>query len=175
LDQIGIGPTNSLFYGRPSTSGSRQAESAEGGTSKTQTSANRGAREMVEVRCTGILQLSCGPQESASLRSFRLQVIRRWMRALRRRSQKSRLTWPRLVALAQHWLPNLASFIPIPICASTPGIRGKNRMQQSCTCGSGAARLAAIPVVKSPDRTLPVTVVVISSSEKGNRSWKAWT
>src|ERR1700685_552979 len=34
----------------------RQAESAEGGTSKTQTSANRGAREMVEVRCTGILQ-----------------------------------------------------------------------------------------------------------------------
>lgn len=27
------------------------------------------------------------------------------MRALRRRGQKSRITWPRLVALAQRWLP----------------------------------------------------------------------
>ena len=35
-----------------------QIESAEGGASKTQTSVCAGAREMVEVRCTGILQLS---------------------------------------------------------------------------------------------------------------------
>ncbi len=47
-----------------------QAESAEGGTSKTQTSANRGAREMVEVRFTGILQLSCGPRESGQSSKF---------------------------------------------------------------------------------------------------------
>src|SRR4029077_14346617 len=32
--------------------------------------------------------------------------------------------------------PTLASFIPIPICASTQHIRGKSRMQQSCPCGS---------------------------------------
>ena len=76
------------------------------------------------------------PGNLASLRSFRLQVIRRWMRALRRRSQKHRITWPRLVALADRWLPRLPSFIPIPTCASTPHIRGKSRMQQSCTCGS---------------------------------------
>ena len=83
-----------------------QAESAEGGTSKTQTSANRGAREMVEVRRTGILQLSCGPWGIWPVfEVFRIQVIRRWMRALRRRGQKSRITWPRLVALAQRWLP----------------------------------------------------------------------
>jgi RNA-directed DNA polymerase len=50
----------------------------------------------------------------ASLRSFRLQVIRRWTRALRRRSQKSRMTWPRLVAIAERWLakPNILHLYP---------------------------------------------------------------
>jgi RNA-directed DNA polymerase len=54
------------------------------------------------------------PGNLASLRSFRLQVIRRWMRALRRRSQKHRLTWPRFVALADRWLPGPAILHPYP-------------------------------------------------------------
>ena len=44
--------------------------------------------------------------------------------------------------------PNLASFILIPICASTPNIRGKSRMQQFCTCGSvrgASGQLASLP------------------------------
>ena len=44
------------------------------------------------------------PGNLVSLRSFRLQVIRRWFRALRRRSQRSRMTWPRIEALANRWL-----------------------------------------------------------------------
>src|SRR5580700_581933 len=54
------------------------------------------------------------PGNLASLRSFRLQVIRRWMRALRRRSQKSRMTWPRLVAIAARWLPQPSILHPYP-------------------------------------------------------------
>ena len=54
------------------------------------------------------------PGNLASLRSFRLQVIRRWMRALRRRSQKSRMTWPRLVAIAERWLPQPSILHPYP-------------------------------------------------------------
>src|SRR2546429_4705921 len=54
------------------------------------------------------------PGNLASLRSFRLQVIRRWMRALRRRSQKSRMTWPRLVAIADRWLPKPIILHPYP-------------------------------------------------------------
>jgi len=84
---------------------------------------------MVEVCCTGYFNYHAVPGNLASLRSFRLQVIRRWMRALRRRSQKSRMTWPRLVAIAARWLPQPSILIPIPICASTPNIRGKSRMQ----------------------------------------------
>jgi len=47
-----------------------QIESAEGGASKTQTSVRGGAREMVEVRCTGILQLSRRPRESGQPSKF---------------------------------------------------------------------------------------------------------
>jgi len=54
------------------------------------------------------------PGNLASLRSFRKQVIRRWMRALRRRGQKHRLTWPRLVTLADRWLPRPTILHPYP-------------------------------------------------------------
>jgi hypothetical protein len=54
------------------------------------------------------------PGNLANLRSFRMQVIRRWMRALRRRSQKHRITWPRLVALADRWIPRPAILHPYP-------------------------------------------------------------
>ena len=54
------------------------------------------------------------PGNLASLRSFRLQVIRRWLRALRRRSQKDRMTWPRLVAIAERWLPQPSNLHPYP-------------------------------------------------------------
>src|SRR2546430_1047735 len=47
-----------------------QSESAEGGASKAQTSVRGGAREMVEVRGTGILQLSCSPRESGQPPKF---------------------------------------------------------------------------------------------------------
>ena len=44
-------------------------------------------------------------------------------------------------------------------------------MRKSCTYGSGAARLAAIPAGESPaNRGGPVAVVVISSNGEGNRS-----
>jgi hypothetical protein len=43
-------------------------------------------------------------------------------------------------------------------------------MRETRPYGSGAARIAAIPVGESPtDRNRPVTVAVISSSEKGDR------
>ena len=92
----------------------RQIASAEGGASETQTSVHGGAREMVEVCSTGLLQLACVPGNLASLRSFRLQVIRRWLRALRRRSQKDRMTWPRLLTLAERWLPKPSILHPYP-------------------------------------------------------------
>jgi hypothetical protein len=126
-----------------------EGESAEGGASKARTSVRGGAREMVEVRGTGYFNYHAVPGNLASLRSFRLQVIRRWMCALRRRSQKSRMTWPRLVAIADRWLPKpsiLHPYLNLRFDAKHPK---KGRMQQSCTCG-GLRQLASLPRPRIP-------------------------
>jgi RNA-directed DNA polymerase len=45
------------------------------------------------------------PSNLPSLGSFRYQVGRYWYRTLRRRSQKTRLTWERMCRLFDRWLP----------------------------------------------------------------------
>ncbi len=45
------------------------------------------------------------PGNLASLRSFRFEVRKRWLRALRRRSQRSGMTWELLERFAAQWLP----------------------------------------------------------------------
>jgi len=54
------------------------------------------------------------PGNIASLRSFRLEVTRRWLRALRRRGQKHPMTWDRLQPAADHWLPIPKILHPYP-------------------------------------------------------------
>src|SRR5262249_58577766 len=48
--------------------------------------------------------------------------------------------------------------------------RGGSRMRESCTYGSGAARLAAISAGESRQQRSPDAVVVISSNGEGDRS-----
>ena len=45
------------------------------------------------------------PGNLPSLGSFRYQVARYWYRTLRRRSQRTRVTWARMFRLFRHWLP----------------------------------------------------------------------
>jgi len=54
------------------------------------------------------------PGNMDSLNSFRAQVIWRWYRALRRRSQRSRMTWERLWPLVGHWIPSAKILHPHP-------------------------------------------------------------
>jgi len=54
------------------------------------------------------------PGNLASLKSFRLEVSKRWLRALRRRSQKSRMSWAKLAALVECWLPFPKILHPYP-------------------------------------------------------------
>jgi group II intron reverse transcriptase/maturase len=54
------------------------------------------------------------PGNIASLRSFRAEVRRRWMRALRRRGQKHPMTWERLDRVADPWLPIPKILHPYP-------------------------------------------------------------
>jgi RNA-directed DNA polymerase len=45
------------------------------------------------------------PDNIEALAAFRYQLIRRWLKALRRRSQRHRLDWQRMDRLADQWLP----------------------------------------------------------------------
>ena len=54
------------------------------------------------------------PGNIVSLRSFRLEVSKRWLRVLHCRSQKSRMTWKRLAVFVEQWLPLPRILHPYP-------------------------------------------------------------
>jgi group II intron reverse transcriptase/maturase len=54
------------------------------------------------------------PGNMDSLNSFRAQVIWRWHRALRRRSQRDRRTWERSWSLVDRWIPSAKILHPHP-------------------------------------------------------------
>jgi group II intron reverse transcriptase/maturase len=54
------------------------------------------------------------PGNYGAVHAFRTQVTRHWHHALRRRSQKTRLTWARMNRLATRWLPPTRIVHPFP-------------------------------------------------------------
>jgi hypothetical protein len=60
---------------------------------------------------------------SNAIRAFRTQATRHWHRALRRRSQRTRLNWERMDRLATRWLPQA------PIMHPWPSVRFDARTQ----------------------------------------------
>jgi RNA-directed DNA polymerase len=54
------------------------------------------------------------PDNIHALSAFREQVTRSWLRSLRRRSQRSRLTWTRMHLIADRWLPRPHILHPWP-------------------------------------------------------------
>ncbi|HSX77144.1 MAG TPA: hypothetical protein VLQ80_01035 [Candidatus Saccharimonadia bacterium] len=54
------------------------------------------------------------PRHSSLLRVCRDTIMRYWCQTLRRRSQRHRMTWPRMYALAEHWLPKPHILHPYP-------------------------------------------------------------
>ena len=54
------------------------------------------------------------PDNIEALSAFREQIIRHWLRTLRRRSQKHRMAWTRMGRLADQWLPQPRILHPWP-------------------------------------------------------------
>jgi group II intron reverse transcriptase/maturase len=54
------------------------------------------------------------PDNSAAINAFRFRIIGHWLKALRRRSQRTRLTWKRMYRLAERWLPQVRILHPWP-------------------------------------------------------------
>jgi group II intron reverse transcriptase/maturase len=66
------------------------------------------------------------PGNSAAANDFRDQVIRHWHRALRRRSQRTRLNWQRMNRLAIRWLPRVRITHPWPSVRFDAHTRGRS-------------------------------------------------
>jgi RNA-directed DNA polymerase len=54
------------------------------------------------------------PGNMAALEAFRTETARSWLHALRRRSQRNRMTWERLGRLVDRWLPKAQILHPHP-------------------------------------------------------------
>ena len=55
------------------------------------------------------------PLNSPSISIFRKEVCRMWLRSLRRRSHKHRLTWERMQHLIAKWIPTARVCHPYPL------------------------------------------------------------
>jgi hypothetical protein len=74
----------------------------------------------------GYFRYHAVPWNSAALQTFRNGVVRLWHRALRRRSQKSRIPWTRMRRLADQWLPRPRILHPYPSQRLTVRTQGRS-------------------------------------------------
>jgi RNA-directed DNA polymerase len=80
----------------------------------------------------GYFQYHDIPGNWARLKAFRDEVMRMWYQTLRRRSQRSRLTWERFEKCLGVMLPPIQILQPYPnvrFDAKYPNIRGRNRVR----------------------------------------------
>lgn len=83
-----------------------------GTTRKTQPVAEVG--KWLKSVVQGYFNYHAVPGNMDSLNTFRAQVLWRWYRALRRRSQRSRMTWERFWPLVDRWIPSAKILHPHP-------------------------------------------------------------
>jgi group II intron reverse transcriptase/maturase len=69
------------------------------------------------------------PGNFATLRTYRREVARMWLRALRRRSQKHRLTWERFGQIVDQYLPKPRILHAEPGARFDARTRGRSRMR----------------------------------------------
>jgi hypothetical protein len=54
------------------------------------------------------------PGNIDAVKAFSTQATRHWFRALRRRSQRTRVNWERMNRIASRWLPKIRTMHPYP-------------------------------------------------------------
>ena len=74
----------------------------------------------------GHLNYYAVPTNITALDTFRTALTKRWYRSLRRRSQRCRLNWQRMDALATRWLPRSQILHPWPGHRFDVRTRGKS-------------------------------------------------
>jgi hypothetical protein len=62
----------------------------------------------------GWLNYHAVPCNGDALETFRQEVVKTWLHALRRRGQKHRITWERFAKIHRHWIPSVRILQPYP-------------------------------------------------------------
>jgi group II intron reverse transcriptase/maturase len=66
------------------------------------------------------------PGNTDTVQAFRREVTRYWLEALRRRSQRTRVSWTRMNRLATYWLPPARAMHPFPIVRFNVRTQGRS-------------------------------------------------
>jgi group II intron reverse transcriptase/maturase len=74
----------------------------------------------------GHLNYYAVPGNTDAVMQFRTQVTRHWCKALRRRSQRTRLTWARMDRIATRWLPPARPRHPLPAARFDATTQGRS-------------------------------------------------
>ncbi len=74
----------------------------------------QGTVKWLQAVVRGYFQYHAVPRNEARLRTFRNEVLRMWWRQLRRRSQRSRLSWPKFLDKLGSLLPEVEIVHPYP-------------------------------------------------------------
>jgi hypothetical protein len=74
----------------------------------------------------GHLRYYAVPDNNEAVRAFRIGAVRHWRHALRRRSQRTRVTWERMYRLEARWLPPPGVHHPWPKARFDARTRGRS-------------------------------------------------
>jgi group II intron reverse transcriptase/maturase len=83
----------------------------------------------IEAVVRGYFAYHAVPSNIRSLDQFRTEIVRAWLHALRRRSQRSCTSWERMNRLAERWLPKPRVLHPYPWDRFDDRTRGKSRVR----------------------------------------------
>ncbi len=85
--------------------------------------------QRIEAVVRGYFAYHAVPTNIHRLHGFRTEVLRAWHRALRRRSQRNRMTWERMSRLGRRWIPNPRVLHPYPWDRFDERTRGRSRVR----------------------------------------------
>ena len=100
------------------------------------------------------------PDNSEAISAFHFRIIGHWLRALRRRSQRHRMTWERIGRLADRWLPPPRILHPWP---NNPLCRHHPRQEPSALAAPAGICAGGSP---SPQRRRAVPTAMTALRRK---------
>ncbi len=83
----------------------------------------------IEAVVRGYFAYHAVPTNIDRLAGFRLQIAKLWFRALRRRSQRTRVTWLRMSRLVGRWIPPARMQHPLPLLRFDERTQGRSRVR----------------------------------------------